>query len=625
MVNKNHLYWAIFIKCFAIYFLALIWGTPLTQTLYAQSKKQINSRIRLAQDYERRGNYEGALGIYRSLYDLVPNNQLYYEGVKRNMLRLKRYDALKDIIKRQIQRTNDLRLMADLGNVYYKSGSQSKALELWSSMLRDHSNKKILYPYVANAMLDNRLYVEAIEVYKLARENFKQENLFVFELANIYVARLNYKDATTEYLKYLEKNPKQFTYIESRITNYTRAPEHARQVEEVLQEYMPKSKQEFYLRKLLANLYLRIADYGNSLEEFKILEGLKDPFDGKNKVPGQKIYNFSENALKAGQYKYARQGYALILSKYKNSPYKIRAQYGLALTSQKQGLSLEALLSYEELTKSAPKSPWVQEAMFQIGEIYFEDFFEVDKALETYQKILRTFRKSVKAVYTYFRIGDCYAAKGKIKDAQNWYERPIKENISNRGIIDKAYYKSAYMDFITGDFDKALEKLNKITEHLGESLIFEESYVNDALELIFLIEQNKSLSSKALFTYAEAQRFKLQRKFAEAITKLKSILENYPATGILAESLMELGEIENKRGNFATAIEYFHGLLKELPESVYDALAQKKIGEIYEQGLGDFQKAQEAYELVLINYPNSLYLEEIRQRLRDLQSRQLSN
>jgi outer membrane protein assembly factor BamD (BamD/ComL family) len=41
-----------------------------------------------------------------------------------------------------------------------------------------------------------------------------------------------------------------------------------------------------------------------------------------------------------------------------------------------------------------------------------------------------------------------------------------------------------------------------------------------------------------------------------------------------------------------------------------------RIGEIYENRLKDKQKAIEAYEAVLINYPTSLYLEEARKRIR---------
>ncbi|MFQ5823331.1 MAG: tetratricopeptide repeat protein [bacterium] len=621
-MNDNNI-----IKSFVIFGLitAISFGLFLFSNVLAQSKNQIDNRIRIAQDYERRGNYEGALRIYRTLFNLIPNNQLYYEGVKRNMLRLKMYNELIEIMKSKLQRNNNLRLQADLANVYYESGNQSMAKQLWNNLLKENPKNKAAYIYVANAMMYNRLYSEAIEVYKLARQIFKQDNLFVFELANIYIARLNYKEATLEFMKNLEKNPKQFSYIEGRITSYSKDPEHALEVANILQKYIPQSQQEFLVRKLLAGLYLRIGDYGKSLKEFKTLESMNDPLEGKNKAQGKEIFHFAEQALTAEEYQYAQQAYALILSKYNNSPYKIRAQYGFALASQKQGLSSEALKSYDELISSAPQSPWAQEAMFQKGEIYFLDFFEVDKALEAYHAILHKFPKNAKIVNTFFRIGDCYAAQGKLKEAQIWYERPLIKQFTNQGIKEKAFYKSAYLDFVKGDFGKANEKLKMITENLSEDITAEESYENDALELNFLIEENQLASSEALKTYAQAQRMKLQRQYSEAIKKLQGILEIFPNAGIIDETLVDLGELENIRGNYTSAIGYLQGLLKGEPESVYNALAQKRIGEIYEQGLGDFQKAQQAYEQVLINYPQSVYLEEVRQKLRNLQSRRLSN
>lgn len=608
-----------------ILLLAIILGISLTQNVFAQSEKQLNSRVRVARDYERMGKYEAALGIYRNLHELVPNNQLYYEGVKRNMLRLKMYDELIGLIKSNLQYRNNLRLQADLANVYYKSGNQALAKQIWNKMLNENKRSKAVYIFVANAMMDNRLYSEAIEVYKSARQTIKQDALFVFELANIYAARLHYKEATLELVKHLEKNPRQFSYIEGRIASYTKDREHAREVAEVLQGFLHRSQQEYLIRKLLAGLYLRVGEYENSLEEFKILESMQNPMEGRNKVAGRELFHFAEQAASAGEYQYAQQAYALILSKYGSSPYTVRAQFGIALAKQKLGLAHEALQSYDALIRSAPRSPWAHEAIFQRGEIYFVDLFEVDKALQAYHFIVQNYPKIKNIANTYFRIGDCYAAKGQLQEAQIWYEKPLRTFRTNQSVKEKAMFKGAYLDFLTGDFDQALQKLHKITDNLGEIIPKDESYVNDALELIFLIEENKKASSEALKAYGKAQILTLQRLYSDAIKKLREILEQFPNAGIIDESLLDLGELENTRGNYASAIEYFQGLLKEYPESVYNALAQKRIGEIYEQGLGDFQKAQEAYELVLINYPQSVYLEEVRQKLRNLESRQLSN
>ncbi len=622
------------VQCFSIASAALKRYTPLiliaalclfsVGALFAQTDPQQTSRLRLAQDFERSGNYDAALRVYQNLFEQVPNNQLYYEGVKRNLIRLKRYPELIAIITAQARATNDPKYVADLGNVYFKNGDPFRAAEIWNTLLEKHALNPAVYPHVASAMIDNQLYDEAIDVYKLARKNLGRDDLYVFELANIYIIRLNYKEATQEYLKYLATNPVQFNYVEGRIASYTTDPDNARAVAEILKAELASTRQPYLVRKLLADLYLRIEDYASSLLEFKILETMPPPLPEVKKEYGEELYFFAEKALQANQYPYAKEAFDLILAKYKNSPYKIRALYGLAMAKQKQKLSQEAIQSYFDLASLAPQSPWAQEALFQIGEIYFEDFFEVDKALEAYKSLLQKYPQGSKTMDAYLRIGDCFTAKGNLREAQAWYEKPLSLAGGSWYLRDQALYKSAFVDFLNSDFDKANEKLNQIVANLNEKQISDQSFVNDALELTMLIEESQK-DAPALKNFAEAQKLKLQRKTADAIQKLQEILSNYPTAGVVDETLIELGDLEDGRGNHERALAYFEDLLKHNPQSVHNARAQKRIAEIYEHGMGDLQKASAAYERILIAYPNSFYVEEVRQKLRALQGRQLNN
>ncbi len=596
----------------------------LTATALAQNTDINKSRLRTAQDLERRGSYDTALRIYRSLYDLVPQNQLYYQGVKRNMVRLKKFDEVVEIIQAQINLSNgkNPRFRADLGDVYYKRGDQSQAMEVWETVLAEDPKQKSNYIYVANAMVQNRLYDQATEVYQTGRQIFGQQHLFVFELANIYVLRLKYREATLEYLSYLEKNPKQFSYIEGRITGYTKDPEQAKEVADVLESHIPQTKQAYLVHKLLANLYLRVEDFEMALEQYKFLETVKGPIDQKKQ--GQELYFFAEKSLRAGQYQFARDAFELILTNYNKSPYRPRAFYGIAISNQMRGLSTEALSDYTELIETFPTTRWVQDALFQIGEIYFQDLFELDKALSTYHLLIQKYPNSKNSVQAHFRIGDCYAAQGDFDKAQLWYDRTQKLGTATANARDEALFKSANLDFMQGEFDSALEKLNKITEKIAQRK-GEQPFVNDALELTFLIEENLAVSKEALVVYGKAQKHKVQRKLTDAIKSLQEILNDYPTASILDESLFDLGQLEGDRGNHTAAIGYFQSLLDDHAESLQNELAQKRIAEIYETGLGDNQKAYQAYEQLLINYPNSVYLEEVRQKLRDLLSKRLSN
>lgn len=582
-------------------------------------------RVRIAQEFERAGNYDAALRIYQNLYSQVPNNQLYYEGIKRNMIRLKRYDELLALISAQAQATNDSRYLADLGNVYYKSGDPLRATEIWNNVLDQQSRNQAVYPNVATAMLENQLYDEATEVYKLARKNLARDDLYVFELANIYIIRLNYKEATQEYLKYLASNPDQFSYVEGRMATYTTDAEHGRPIADLLKSELTRTNQPYLIRKLLANLYLRIEDYPSALLEFKILEAMPRSQTDANQQYGEELYLYAEKALNANQYQFAQQAFDLILARYKNSPFTIRALYGLAMCRQKQKHSQEAIRSYFDLASLAPESPWAQEALFQIGEIYFEDIFDIDKAIAAYKSLLQKYPLGSKTIEALLRIGDCQVAKGDLKEAQTWYEKPLSQTSGSWYLRDQALYKNAYVDFLNGDFDPAHEKLKQIVSNMNLKQIADQSFVNDALELTMLIEENRATDTAALEIYSEAQKLKLQRKPAEAVTKLQTILANYPTAGIADESLLDLGDLEDARGNYTQAIGYFQDLLTQHSESVYNVRAQKRIAEVYQNGLGDLQKAAEAYERILVEDPSSFYVEEVRQKLRALQGQQLNN
>ena len=582
------------------------------------------NRIRMAQDYERRGHYDAALKIYKELYDVVPKNQVYYEGVKRNMLRLKRFDQLKQIVQAQIRLTDGVKYHADLGQVLYQDGDREGAMRLWQGLLSRFADQKAAYTYVANAMISNRLYDEAIDVYLNGRHHFDSDGVFVFELANLYVIRLKLKEATQEYLKQLAKNPNQFSYVESRLVNYTKDPDQARQVVAVLQEYLSKHKESFLGRKLLANLYLRMQDFDGALRQFKLLEGQKAIRQKQKDVSGQHLYFFAEKALNAKKFAYAEDAYELILENYPKSPYRPRALFGLALAKQQRGKPTEALQRFQQVLQIDDKSSWAREALFHIGDIYFKDLFEIDKALDTYNLLLNRYPREKKTPETLFRIGDCYAAKGDLGNAEYAYKRAVAAAVPKSPYIDQGRFKMAYLQFLQAEYDSALTSLNKITQELDSPNV-DQSFVNDAFELSFLIEENQADSSGALAAYAEARKLRMQHRDQEAIAALKHIILAFPQAEIVDETLVELGNIEAERGEYLAAIDYFKTLLTEHGESVYNAQAQKRIAEIYETGLGDNDKAFAAYENVLINYPGSLYVEEVRRKLRELQTTRLNN
>lgn len=600
-------------------------GYSQTQEKRPYRQNNLSNQLRVAQNLERRGNFQRALDIYKKLYQQVPGNQLYYEGVKKSMLRLKQFDELLQIINGQIVRSNDARYYADVGSVYYQMSESGKAFEVWRGTVSQFVNNKATYTHVANAMIANRLYDEAIKVYQQGRNHLDQPGSFVFELANIYVLRLNFKEATREYLSHLETNPNQFNYIESRIVGYTKERDSAFEIAGVLKNSIRKSKQKYLIRKLMADIYLRVKEFGLALEQFKIMEKLS-PQNKKrvNAFLGKELYFFADKALRAEKYSYAEDAFQVILENYPKSNFLHKALFGLAVSKQKQGLSEEALLQFQEAINKSGISNMAQEAQFQIGEIYYEKLFDLEKAVNAYKSLLKKYPKNKFLNQAYFRLGDCNLAAGKYSEAAQWYFRSKSLLAPRNELYDQATYKISYLLFLQADYDSALVSLNEILDKMGNATV-NQDYANDALELSFLIQENKDKNEEALRLYSSAQKLNIRKNYTGTTDTLKTILDKFPSAPVVELVLLDLGNIENMQGNYSQAISSFEKLLSEHPESVHNATAQKRIAEIYETNLADLQKAFQAYEKVLVNYPMSVYTEDVRQKLRELQGRQLNN
>ena len=77
-------------------------------------------------------------------------------------------------------------------------------------------------------------------------------------------------------------------------------------------------------------------------------------------------------------------------------------------------------------------------------------------------------------------------------------------------------------------------------------------------------------------------------------------------------------EIAYRNKNFEEAQSYLEMVIEIFP---FDILADKaifRLAEMYDIQYKDLDKASELYESILMNYPNSLYVDEARKRYREI-------
>lgn len=93
--------------------------------------------------------------------------------------------------------------------------------------------------------------------------------------------------------------------------------------------------------------------------------------------------------------------------------------------------------------------------------------------------------------------------------------------------------------------------------------------------------------------------------FSEAERLLTELVRQYPEYERCDEAMIYLATIAQNRGQGEEAVRLYQELIEKYPEGDRAYQAQFMIGYVYEEMLGDEEKAKTAYRKVVANYPDS--------------------
>ena len=118
--------------------------------------------------------------------------------------------------------------------------------------------------------------------------------------------------------------------------------------------------------------------------------------------------------------------------------------------------------------------------------------------------------------------------------------------------------------------------------------------------------------------FANAEFLVEQKKFFAAVDIYRRILQNPQAFVLHSISLFRIGEMMLAEDNFTEAISTFENVAKEGEKNIYADKALYLLAKIYQFGLSDFVKAEEYYQKLLAEYPNSIYADDVREQLKSI-------
>jgi tetratricopeptide (TPR) repeat protein len=576
----------------------------------------IKTKLRLAQILEREAEWEQAVVIYEELYKYDSGNYTYLNGLQRSYTQLKEYNKAIGVIHNWlIINPRDMILLTTLGGLYYDLGNESAADSAWKSALSIDPHNVQSYRIIADEMMKHRLYERCINTYINGRIMCKNEAIFADELGTLYFALQQYASAAQEYIRLIKNNPDQLSFVQSRFNSIITKPEALRAISETVKKEVKNVPENIGFHRLYIWLLLEEKQYDKAFEHYRMIDRLTN-------ANGNELYAFAQRLNQEHAFAAAAEVFKEIIDHFNKSDVLPHARYGYAraleeisneagaLEPESQPAYRDAIQIYESISSEQGHSDLSVQSLFRIGVIKFDKLFDLDGALSAFNKI-RDLPNARNILFdAEIEIGEVQTARNDLVKARVQFERVAK--IPLAVYQDKAVYRLAELNYFETQFDSSLSLLKQFNTKLNTDL------TNDALQLQYFIQENKTSSLPGLIEFAKADLQMHQRKYPESLSRFLEITKQYPNALFIDDAMMKIGELYLKLNRPKEAIAAFNFIADSIQLSILKDKVQFRIGEIFENILHNTSQAISAYEKLLEKFPNSLYAEQARKRIRML-------
>jgi len=269
-------------------------------------KKQLETKFRIAQRFERQGQIDQALEIYKYIVDKNPQNYRYYQRYTYHLFSLKNYAELQRVIQQHLQyNPNAEGVIVDLGKLYFSRGDTTLADEYWQSALQRLKYSQSFFRTLYNGLISLKEFERADKLIKQARDYYGKADLFALEVANIQMIRGNYLESAREYLIWGRNNPRNYRQISIRILRFPTDSRLCAGLDSLIQQEMNRENASREIHKLRADILFKFHHYTDAVNEIMLFESL-------NQYKGNEILDLAMDLAKEGEYRLAEETYTRI-------------------------------------------------------------------------------------------------------------------------------------------------------------------------------------------------------------------------------------------------------------------------------------------------------------------------
>ncbi len=630
-----------------------------------------DSRFKLAQSYIRKGDYKAAEGLLAEVYQKDKSATVLYEYVY-SLEMQKKYTQAIEIIEKQLknEKVSSYTLNAILGKIYWQSGKANQAEEIWTKTIDEFKKNPYAYDLISDIQLALQLPQKSVFTLMAAKENMGLPYIFGDKIVKIFISTNNYKEGFDEIIKLFDFNKvnknykvnEDYEYFESledliiyqeykpqknankiltieefvaannyrldlnatkgRLSSFNATEECKEYFTNNLVKLSDKNANNVYVQDLYA-WYLKSINSKNVYDVYIKLDKIKNS-------QGRTLLGLGDESQNDGNLELALKSYDYVIGLGNKSPNYQNAVFGSLQTKEliennkinkfdrtnieefnkfKTDVSNNIIEKYRVFLKEYPNSNYAIEIKLKIANVY-KSIEQFDLAQAEYEAIIKQYGKSSGIGKAYIELSDMFVAKNDLVQAEFQLDNLLKSTKLDVETIDLAKLKKADLLFYKGDITRA----DSLYQFLSNST--DKNISNDAIEANFLIQKNEDFV-KDVIKFAKAKLLTLQQKNEDAIKLYLEINVDETEKDIAEISLIEIAKIKSKQGNYLEAIEYLTKVGKRNIYSTNNDLALLLIAK-NQISLNLLTEALETLKTILNRYPDTIYLQEARDIIRDL-------
>ncbi len=602
------------------YFLFIILLFFAIEGVVGQDKQnQIQTQSNLAFQYYNARDFEKAEPLLYQVFELTKNTT-YFKYYLDCLIQLEKYDEAVQKIQSELKKQKPERpeFYVHWGYILKAQKKVDEAKQQYEKAIEIAPANRNEYAMLANAFLQWQEYEYAKQTY-LKGEKIMGVGVFDYELARVYSYLRDYDNMMEKYLDMVKLDEKQLPRVQSGLSSSMRLD---------IDDEMLDTFREQVLKRIQANP--EIIGYNRLLiwfflQENKFSSALRQSIalDKRTGQEDAQIVQLGYMALNNKKYDDAQKAFEYLIGKGKENPFyaqsfalKIHSSY-LKFTDESTGnkeegetIAAQFKEGLEFLGINVTTLNLVQENAHLLA-------FYLDKSDEALDFLKRALEIPNLKPEEWGRLktemADIYIFDDDPWEATLIYSQVIDANKAN-SLGDDVKLKKAKLGYYLGNFSWAKAQLDVLKASTSKLT------ANDAMELSLLIGNNLNLDTTAipLTMFARADLLFFQNKNKEAMIVLDGLTKTYPHHSLVDDILFRKAKIELEQQDYTAAAQHLEQIVNEFSYDLLGDDAHFMLAELYNYNLGQPEKAKELYKTILTRYPGSVFIEESREKYRQL-------